>query len=133
MLEFEELRIRIWRIGSRKYLVFANGASTASAVITLKNEPAAYRKTFADLLEEDFGGHSSGSDVPLRDRLHQLGLAIYRDFFPESIVECIINCQNVAASKQRALRIRLDLAPELRDVPFEATSAPKDEPLGVLS
>lgn len=132
MREYEELRIRIWATDSKKYLVFANGPAAAAAIITLEKSPLDYRQAVDLLLEEEFRRRPPDHH-PIRERVRQLGQELFALFLPEPIRSCLNESLRLAVHKQRALRIRLDVAPELQDIPFEICCTPLTDPLGFLA
>src|SRR5262245_61379006 len=132
MREYEELRIRIWKTGASRYLVFANGPSTAAAVITLRTSPQEYRARFNELLDEEFR-RRPGRSGPVRERLQELGREIFDTFLPNPIYECLKQSADIAERNQRRLRLRFDVAQELADIPFEFLFAPPDEPREFLA
>lgn len=121
--EYEELRIRIWKIGTARYLVFANGPEAAAEIITPEKSPEYYLEAFDALLQEEFGRLPRGKD-PVRQRLQALGQDIFNTFLPTAIRACLIKSHAAVVGRKRALRIRLDVAPELSDIPFEILYSP---------
>ncbi|MBI3840957.1 MAG: CHAT domain-containing protein, partial [Thaumarchaeota archaeon] len=130
MLEYEELRVRAWRIdaSAHRYLVFANGPRQAAAAVTLPRQPGEYRKELDRLLQEEFGGSPSHS--PLSSGLQALGRDLFAAFFPEPLRDCLE--QSVLAVAPKGLRVRFEVPSELGDIPFEILCSPRDHKLGAL-
>ncbi|MET7358086.1 CHAT domain-containing protein [Streptomyces sp. NPDC005562] len=62
VLAYEELRIRIRRVGAARYLMTANGPARAAEVIAVGSEPAAFRDQWDRLIATELGyGPREGS------------------------------------------------------------------------
>ncbi|MEU8955175.1 CHAT domain-containing protein, partial [Streptomyces sp. NPDC048518] len=97
VLAYEELRIRIRRVGAARYLMTANGPARAAEVIAVGSEPAAFRDQWDRLIATELGygppdglwdgssdGPSNGaSDGPHATvpRLRALGRDVFRLLF----------------------------------------------------
>jgi tetratricopeptide (TPR) repeat protein len=134
MTECEELRIRVWKIGTGRYFILANGPKTASAVTTLKKPPEFYLNGLNELLKEEFK-RVPPSKTPVRQRLQELGRELFEFFFPKSIYDCLDGSLGFAVNQyqQRKLRLRFHLDPELVSLPLEILCAPANNPLGFLA
>ena len=127
MVEYEELRIRIWKIGTQRYFILANGPETAGAVMTLPNPAEFYLNRLNGLLLEEFNRRPVN-----KEELQQLGQELYKAFFPEPISHCLRESFRLATKGGRGLRVRFDLDAELMDVPLEVLHAPPGDPLRFL-
>ncbi|GAA3148683.1 hypothetical protein GCM10010449_79130 [Streptomyces rectiviolaceus] len=82
MLAYEELRIRIRPIGTSRYLVTANGPATATEVIAVNGEPAAFRDQWDRLISAELGLAPMGEQHTVA-QLRGLGRAVFRLLFGE--------------------------------------------------
>ena len=130
-VEYDELRIRVWKIGTQRYFILANGPEIAGAVITLEKPAEFYLDEFNNLLKEEFGRVPFSGDI--RQRLQNLGMELFGLFFPEPIDNCLRNSFRFARANNRGLRLRFDLDTELMDIPLEVLHVPdENDPLGFL-
>ena len=60
MLGYDELRIRVRKVGTRRYLVLANGPACAAEVVVPDRDPAEYRRTFERLISMELGTEPTG-------------------------------------------------------------------------
>ncbi|OLB75767.1 MAG: hypothetical protein AUI14_20435 [Actinobacteria bacterium 13_2_20CM_2_71_6] len=133
MLGYDELRIRVRKVGTRRYLVLANGPACAAEVVVLDRDPAEYRRTFERLISMELGTEPTGGR-PVVPQLRQLGREVFALLFPDAVARCLAESRaRVSARPDRALRLRFDLPPELRDLPVEALASPADSPLQALA
>ncbi|MFD0632213.1 CHAT domain-containing protein [Catenulispora yoronensis] len=127
MLDYEELRVRARRVGPDRFLLLANGPSAAATVVTVEAaDPGRLRADFDRLIRIELNLQPSvGTDV--RERLRALGRTVFGMLFPEPLAECLPRQHAAAADgpeRNRPLRLRFDLPPELQDLPIEALAAP---------
>ncbi|MER5253239.1 CHAT domain-containing protein [Streptomyces sp. NPDC002855] len=139
MLHYEELRIRIRPIGTSRYLVTANGPATATEVIAVNGEPAAFRAQWDQLISAELGLAPMGEQHTVA-QLRGLGRAVFRLLFGEGrcagepLPEGVGACVGLALERAqrmrpaRGLRIRFDVPRELRDLPLETLCAPPGQP-----
>jgi hypothetical protein len=132
MIEYEELRIRAFKTGTRRYLMLANGpAAGAAAVVTLEKPAVEYRSTLQELLRQEFGGQSGprGQGAAVR----QLGRELFQIPLPNAIRGCLLDSLRWAQQNAHRLRVRFDVDPELMDLPFELICSPALDPLGAAA
>lgn len=129
MLEYEELRIRVRQVGPGRYLVMANGSTTATDLIVLDGQDVAHRNRFNDLIEIDLGRAPMGHQH-VSTQLRKLGRDVFDLLLPPPLANCIVESLGRAQGYRppRGLRLRFDLPPELRDLPLEALTAPSTDP-----
>ncbi|HSS52638.1 MAG TPA: CHAT domain-containing protein [Thermoanaerobaculia bacterium] len=132
MIDYEELRIRAFKTGTDRYLLFANGPEAAAAVITLKKPAADYRRELQDLLREEFAGQP-GRPRKTSTALKRLGRELFEIILPAPIHACVLKSLESVQKHERRLRVRFDVAPELMDIPFEVVCAPAFDPLGAAA
>ena len=133
MLEYDELRIRIWKTGTRRYLVLANGAAGAAAErVTLAKPPEDYLARLDGLFQAAVGG-SAAAEASCREDLKALGRELFGQLLPGALQPCLSACLQQAQGRQRGLRLRFDLDPELTSLPLEALCSGADSPLGPLA
>ncbi|MFD4629255.1 CHAT domain-containing protein [Streptomyces sp. NPDC058284] len=80
MLAYEELRIRVRRVGAARYLLAANGPACGAEVIAVGAEPAAFREQWDRLITAELGLGPMGEQhtVP---QLRDLGRGVFRLLF----------------------------------------------------
>ncbi|MEU6992692.1 CHAT domain-containing protein [Streptomyces sp. NPDC046465] len=80
VLAYEELRIRVRRVGAARYLLTANGPACAAEVIAVGGEPAAFREQWDRLITAELGYGPLGEQhaVP---QLRTLGRGVFRLLF----------------------------------------------------
>ncbi|UFQ18796.1 CHAT domain-containing protein [Streptomyces huasconensis] len=156
VLAYEELRIRVRRVGAARYLVTANGPACAAEVIAVGGEPAVFRERWDRLIAAELGLAPMGEQHTVR-QLRELGRGVFRLLFggegqaPDpgkghtakpgegasdrgaatgGIGACVDAALDRAQRMRppRGLRLRFDLPPELRDLPLEALCAPPGGP-----
>ncbi|TCO62173.1 CHAT domain-containing protein [Actinocrispum wychmicini] len=122
MIEYEELRVRVRRIGRCRYLVLANGPAAAGAVVHIDpgNE---FRRSYRRLLDEEFR-RVDRAHPTVRERLRELGERLFATLFPDPLANCLFDSAHRAEKDGRRLRIRFELAPELGDLPMEILRPP---------
>ncbi len=133
MTEYEELRIRAFRTGSGRFLVFANGPEAEAAVTTLERPAVEYRAELAALFDEEFGKSPAQRQATTGERLRELGRDLFRIVLPEPVLGCLKHSLEVAKAAGHGLRLCFDVPAELMDLPFEALCAPANDFLGELS
>ena len=112
MLGYDELRIRVRKVGTRRYLVLANGPACAAEVVVLDRDPAEYRRTFERLISMELGTEPTGGR-PVVPQLRQLGREVFALLFPDAVARCLAESRaRVSARPDRALRLRFDLPPD---------------------
>ena len=132
--EYEELRIRLLKVGTGRYLIFANGLAAATAVIDLP-DPQHFVEERNRLLGEEFGYDSplTGATGDRRERLQALGEELFEVLFQQPIEECLRQSLLLAGTRPlRHLRLRFYLDDDLRDLPVEILRVPRRDPLGFL-
>src|SRR5580700_9767481 len=92
--EYEELRIRIWKVGAARYVVFANGPASASAIIEIPN-PKEFAERRNLLLEEEFRRLPAQRE-PLAERLKKLGRELFDVLIPVDIYRCLLKSHDYA-------------------------------------
>ncbi|MFI2615161.1 CHAT domain-containing protein [Streptomyces sp. NPDC018584] len=154
VLAYEELRIRVRRVGAARYLVTANGPASAAEIIAVGGEPAAFREQWDRLIAAELALAPMGEQHTVR-QLRELGRGVFRLLFDgegkapdpvaggasgsgagagEGIGPRVGACVDAALDRAqrmrppRGLRLRFDLPPELRDLPLEALCAPPGSP-----
>jgi hypothetical protein len=130
MLEFEELRVRVRRVGTDRFAVIADGPVPDAAMVELSHRPEDLRRRFDQLLGEEFGAPSGPQ--PMVERMRQLGRDVFEVLF-QDLGPCLDQNLELARREGRGLRLRLDLPSELSVIPFEALCAPADNPLQQLA
>jgi hypothetical protein len=131
MHEYEELRIRIWKTGRNRYLVFANGPEAAAESVHLLRSPQEYRQAFEELMEEEFDQRPPEDQQSTRERIRELGRELFVGLLPERVLDCLRKSHPLAQKLGKRLRVRFD-APDLMDIPFEILCSPPSSPLGEL-
>ncbi|MFE0178109.1 CHAT domain-containing protein [Streptomyces sp. NPDC059002] len=147
---YEELRIRVRRVGAGRYLVTANGPAAAAEVIAVGGEPAAFREQWDRLVAAELGLAPMGGQHTV-EQLRVLGRGVFRLLFGgggsagdgpqapgdgscEGVGGHVGACVDTALDRAqrmrppRGLRLRFDLPPELRDLPLESLCAPPGSP-----
>jgi tetratricopeptide (TPR) repeat protein len=129
MLEYEELRIRLRNIGTRRYLVLANGPAAAAAAVSLDREPGVYWRQYNQLIEAELNVGPAGKD-PVQGRLKDLGRELHGILLPDSVSACLKKGRTRAGRQRipRGLRLRFDLPAELGDLPVESLAGPAKTP-----
>ncbi|MFF3644348.1 CHAT domain-containing protein [Streptomyces sp. NPDC002564] len=147
VLAYEELRIRVRRVGAGRYLVTANGPACAAEIIAVAGEPAAFREQWDRLIKAELGFAPMG-DQHTVTQLRTLGRGVFRLLFGdagpadegggeeagEAVGDRVGACVDAALDRAqrmrpaRGLRLRFDLPPELRDLPLESLCAPPGSP-----
>jgi cellulose synthase operon protein C len=130
MRQYEELRVRVRRVGIDRYVVFVNGPVPAAAVVQLDRQSVVFSERFNDLLQEEFGQPSHAE--PMVERMRKLGRDVFTLLFGD-LERCLDESFELARRQARGLRVRLDLPPELSGIPFETLCAPVDNPLQQLA
>ncbi|GDY31982.1 CHAT domain-containing protein [Gandjariella thermophila] len=125
MLEFDELRVRVRRIGARRYLVLANGAAHAATIRRVADEPAELRREFDELIDIELGNAPTGA-TNVSTRLRQLGRSVFDLVFDEELAACLRRARAQTQRHTHGLRLRFDLPAELHDLPVEALRSPSD-------
>src|SRR5689334_16473384 len=125
-LEYDELRIRILKVGTGRYLVLANGTEAASAVVVLHRPPGDYLIELRKLLAEEFGFAARRQLVT--PRLKNLGMELFNQFFPQPLHNCLTESFRFAKDHKRELRLRFFLDAELMNIPFEIMHTPQNDP-----
>ncbi|MEU6860567.1 CHAT domain-containing protein [Glycomyces sp. NPDC046736] len=125
MKDFEELRIRLRRSGTGRYLAVANGAARGAAVLHIGDEPRRLRAEYRHLVDIDLHrAGSGGKDVAAEMR--ELGRKTFDLVFGGPLGEVLQAAR--AAQGSGGLRLRFDLPPELADLPVETLCGPSGRP-----
>ncbi|WAL98544.1 CHAT domain-containing protein [Streptomyces sp. Je 1-369] len=149
VLGYEELRIRVRRVGGPRYLVTAGGPACAAEVMAVDGEPEAFREQWDRLIAAELGYAPMGEQHTVA-QLRALGRGVFRLLFgdPAPVEEgeradvsgedavggrvgaCVDTALDRAQGMRpaRGLRLRFDLPPELRDLPLESLCAPPGSP-----
>jgi hypothetical protein len=127
--EYEELRIRVRKVGPGRYLVMANGTTSGADVIVINGELESYPNRYNQLIESELGLVPTGA-TPVATKLRELGRELYDLLLPQPLADCVTESRHRAQRQRpsRGLRLRFDLPPELRDLPVEALTAPATDP-----
>ncbi|MFK4065635.1 CHAT domain-containing protein [Streptomyces sp. NPDC029674] len=83
VLAYEELRIRVRRVGAARYLVTANGPACAAEVMAVGGEPAAFREQWDRLISAELGLAPMGEQHTVA-QLRALGRGVFRLLFGEA-------------------------------------------------
>ncbi|MET8683036.1 CHAT domain-containing protein [Streptomyces sp. NPDC004732] len=148
VLAYEELRIRVRRVGGSRYLVTANGPACAAGIMAVDGEPAAFREQWDRLIAAELGLAPMGEQHTVA-QLRVLGRGVFRLLFGDAgpaegdgadgagedavgghVGACVATALDRAQEMDppRGLRLRFDLPPELRDLPLESLCAPPGSP-----
>lgn len=127
MLDFEELRVRVRRIGAERYLVLANGAAHGARTTLIENGAAELRAEANRLIEIELGHAPTGAD-DVSTRLRRLGRSVFDLLFGDDLDTCLRAARSQAHQQARGLRLRFDLPPELHGLPVEALRSPAEQP-----
>ncbi len=115
--EYDELRIRMWYLGSEKYFALASGFVCGSAILDLTGAPN-FHTDFDDLLKEDLGVIPKG-ERPIWERLQSIGDDLGKFFLPSVIEDCFNRCHRFAQQRNNGLRLRFFLPKTLSRIPIE--------------
>ncbi|WP_447040678.1 CHAT domain-containing protein [Streptomyces sp. DSM 118878] len=149
VLTYEELRIRVRRVGAARYLVTASGPASAAEIVAVGREPADFRRQWDRLITAELGRGPMGEQHTVA-QLRELGRGVFKLLFGEpgragektgeaeaaceAVGEHVGACVDASLGRaqrmrpSRGLRLRFDLPPELRDLPLEALCAPPGSP-----
>ncbi len=133
MNEYEELRIRIRKTDTRRYLVLANGPVAAVAVITLKRPAGSYWRDFHRLLQEELGEVVTGDSRSTSERALDLGRELFTALLPEPLHKALVESRAIAQQEGKHLRLRFEVDADLMQLPLELLCAPEADPLGRLA
>ncbi|MFC4857372.1 CHAT domain-containing protein [Actinophytocola glycyrrhizae] len=125
MIQYDELRIRAFRIGPHRYFVVANGPTSAAAVVRIGPEQR-FGESFARLLDEEFR-RAERLPAPMHERVRDLGQQLFTVLFPDPLRACLFESARRAVHHDRCLRIRFELPPELGELPVEILCPPFPE------
>src|SRR5712692_7024048 len=128
MLEYDELRIRMRNLGTRRYVVLANGPAAAAAGISLDKEPTELWRRYNQLIGMEPAPKPAG-DLAVTRRSRELGREVFDILFPGPVMDCLKDAANRAHAEGRRLRLRFDLPGELSDLPIESLCGPAQSPL----
>jgi tetratricopeptide (TPR) repeat protein len=132
MLEYEELRIRIWRSGTDRYLVLANGPFSAAGFTRFDDPPRTYWNRFNELIGEAFTDKTGEIKNNLKSCIQDLGRELFKPIFIDSVRQILRSTYN-SANDKAGIRLRFDLAPELIHLPLETLCSPATDPLQALA
>jgi tetratricopeptide (TPR) repeat protein len=131
IVDFEELRIRLWEVGPDRYLIFANGLHSAADIVHIP-DPQQYLKARNDLLREDFAPSTKprGETRSLNDRFEKLGIDLFKKLFPPPLQHCLEQyfAQQGEEPVTSQLRLRFSLPDQLRSLPVEILRMPPPSP-----
>ncbi|WP_369218180.1 hypothetical protein, partial [Streptomyces flavofungini] len=82
VLAYEELRIRVRRVGAARYLVTASGPASAAEIIAVGREPAEFRARWDRLIAAELGQAPMGEQHTVA-QLRELGRGVFRLLFGE--------------------------------------------------
>jgi len=126
----EELRIRFREVGAGRYLVLANGPTSAADVIGWRPR-VNFAKELDELFKEAFGQKARISGAkPIDTRLTELGRELFGALLPAPIRDCLKASIDIAQDDGCELRVRFDLPPTLSDLPVEILYPPQGDPIG---
>src|SRR5258708_29599339 len=108
--EYDEIRLRYWKVGIDRYFVLANGKACASEIVDVPVGHE-YHEQLNQLIGEDFREEPPGRGS-IRQRLRDLGTEITERLLPKSLRSCLEKCFEVSARHGRGLRLRFELPPE---------------------
>ncbi|MFD6431976.1 CHAT domain-containing protein [Streptomyces venezuelae] len=83
MLGYEELRIRVRRVGGSRYLVTAGGPACAAEVMAVEGEPEAFREQWDRLIAAELGYAPMGEQHTVA-QLRALGRGVFRLLFGDA-------------------------------------------------
>ncbi|NEA01724.1 hypothetical protein G3I28_20730, partial [Streptomyces sp. SID10116] len=83
MLGYEELRIRVRRVGGSRYLVAAGGPACAAEVVTVDGEPEAFREQWDRLIAAELGYAPMGEQHTAA-QMRALGRGVFRLLFGDA-------------------------------------------------
>ncbi|MEV0126014.1 CHAT domain-containing protein [Streptomyces sp. NPDC050703] len=154
VLTYEELRIRVRRVGAARYLVTASGPASAAEIIAVGGEPAEFSRRWDRLIAAELGRAPMGEQHTVA-QLKELGRGVFGLLFGEpgrtaekpgtadaaceAIGARVGACVDASLDRAqrmrppRGLRLRFDLPPELRDLPLESLCAPANSPQQTLA
>lgn len=132
MIDYEELRIRAFKTGTNRFLLFANGpVAGAAAVVTLEKRAVEYRSELQKLLCKQFSGQAGPQSQGAAVR--RLGRELFEILLPKAIRDCLLESLKWAQQNSHRLRVRFDVDPELMDIPFELICSSALDPLGAAA
>ncbi len=133
MNEYEELRIRIRKTDTRRYLVLANGPVAAASVITLNRPAGSYWQDFHQLLLEELGEVVTTDSRSTSERARDLGRDLFAALLPEPLHKALVESRAIAQQEGKHLRLRFEVDADLMQLPLELLCAPEADPLGRLA
>lgn len=125
--DFEELRIRVRRIGAERYLVLANGVAQGVRATRIGSDPTKLRDDFDQLIDIETGNAPTGS-ADTSTGLRRLGQSVYDLLFDDALTACVRQARAEADRRGRGLRLRFDLPPSMHVLPVEALCSPSEQP-----
>ncbi|MFI0409330.1 CHAT domain-containing protein [Actinomadura sp. 3N508] len=133
-LEYEELRIRVRRLGTGRYLVAVNGPTSMAGVLEPGPDAAGFRAKLDRLITVELG-EAPTNDDHMANRLRELGRELFQCLLGGPVAEAVDEAfRRVRRQRpQRALRLRFDLPPELDELPVEALATPSNQAQGMLA
>lgn len=127
MRDFEELRVRVRRIGAERYLVLANGMTQGVRAVRIGADASMLRDELNRLVDIETGNAPTGSTDTSRS-LRRLGQSVHDLLFDDTLIACVRQARTAADQRKCGLRLRFDLPPELQPLPVEALCSPSDHP-----
>jgi hypothetical protein len=125
--DFEELRIRVRRIGAERYLVLANGMSHGVRATRVGDAAVTLREELNRLIAVETGQAPAGS-TNTSTSLRQLGQSVFDVLLDDALIACVRQARADADRHGRGLRLRFDLPPALHALPVEALCSPSAHP-----
>lgn len=125
--DFEELRVRVRRIGAERYLILANGGAQSVRATRIGADAAILREEFNRLIAIETGNAPAGATDTLTG-LRQLGRSVYDLLLDDAFATTVRQAREAADELGHGLRLRFDLPPALHALPVEALCAPAEQP-----
>lgn len=122
MIEYEELRIRMWPVAGDRVLMLMNGPHQTAGVVAI-SRLGSCRAMFDAILEAEHRGHADARpDAGMR----LLGEELFAGLFPGPLASCLYDSLESAAALNRGMRLRFELPGVLGSNPVEALCLPAD-------
>lgn len=127
MRDFEELRVRVRRIGAERYLVLANGMTHGVRATRVGPAAATLREEFNRLIAVETGQAPAGA-TDTSASLRRLGQSVFDVLLDDALLACVRQARADADRQGRGLRLRFDLPPAMHALPLEALCSPSEQP-----
>lgn len=127
-MEYEELRVRVRPVGTRRHVLAVSGVGGGAELLTVGDRAQEYRARWERLIDADLG-YAPLFDQDAASRLRDLGRDVFA-LLGGTVAECLRAAHEEVRRMQpeRGLRLRFDLSPDLRALPLETLCAPATEP-----